>query len=388
MANPCLLLLLLPIVLTVAPSTATLHPQPPEPRWRPTPRVVPPGRQLHPRDSSAPRRVVPLGRRPRPPGSSALQRPPPPPPPPTQPPPPGSCDPDTPTLPCGYQAWPAMAKADYLWSRVSATPYTPATLPTNAPTATELAQLANSSFDALSFTHRGDEMIVGRRKVIHPFGVVARAQLDLPPGSPYTGVLRCGGLGLIRLSWTSFNPSAVVPSIALKILIDGRPSVNFHALHDPAGQGTNQNFFLNPVSNIFPPTSQNIVADAFDAAIASLPGGVNDRPELRSLLGLWEQASISTNGQPEQNVVAPYQIQFVPTPQITASQADNGDHSQDFRTKLSAIPERTVLYTVVAYKKGSTNGLTIGRVVQTSPFIASKYGDEELYFQHASKRWH
>ncbi|OWA51457.1 hypothetical protein BV898_15938 [Hypsibius exemplaris] len=321
---------------------------------------------------------------------------------------PGQCDPADGTLPCGYTTWSARAKQDFLWRRVSEKPYTPQTLPQTGPSSKELEQLVNTTFLALVFTHRGDETIVGRKKLVHPFGVVAKVRLEMFPSqvSDYTGLFQTGGIGLARLSWSNFNPAAVVPSMAMKILIDGKESRNFHALHDPLSQGSNQSFFLKPMSNIFPVgatklfgigpqtraaaliVNEETIGKAFADCIKLLPGGLLDRPEVRSNVGLFEQASITPTGYVlSKDVRTPYKVEFMPSPALAATQIDNGDRSRDHRTVLSTIPQGTELYTVVLSRSPGSPGVTLGRVYTTSPFVSSQYGDERLHFQHASKRW-
>ena len=138
-----------------------------------------------------------------------------------------------------------------------------------------------------------------------------------------------------------------------------------------------------------PIVTEATIGVAFDKALTLLPGpGAADRPEARNNLGLREQASVTLTGVMESTVVAPYRVEFMPTPTLTASQPNAEDFSRDFRTVLSTIPAGTTLYNIVLFPdQNAPNGTVAGRIVTTTPLVASQYGDERLYFRHASKRF-
>lgn len=80
-------------------------------------------------------------------------------------------------------------------------------------------------------------------------------------------------------------------------------------------------------------------------------------------------------------MVAPYRITFIPNQALGWSSSA----PEDFRLKLAAIPTGTVLYTVALGKPASSNVFNeefIGEVITEGPFVASKYGDKSLLFQH------
>ena len=87
-----------------------------------------------------------------------------------------------------------------------------------------------------------------------------------------------------------------------------------------------------------------------------------------------------------QKVFAPYKVTFTPNGEISW----NPNTKNDFRVDLDRIPERegTVLYTVSARRTRTSGDEPLGELVLRSKFVASQYGDETLFFQHASKRWH
>jgi len=187
-----------------------------------------------------------------------------------------------------------------------------------------------------------------------------------------------------------------MPGVGLKLLIDGSQSQNFHLMNNLEGQGPDRNWFLKGVSNVYPnPTSFAIkaIGKIFDAGVAMLPGGLNDRPETANTLGLYEQASVTSDGKAVAKVVAPWKIQLVPNQQVLDWQKthnaalDPSAAPEDFRTFLGAIPTGSAIYDVMAQRSQDAKADYIGRLVTRSQFVASKYGDEKLYLQHAHKRW-
>lgn len=101
-------------------------------------------------------------------------------------------------------------------------------------------------------------------------------------------------------------------------------------------------------------------------------------------------ASVLQGNVPEK-VVAPYRITFIPNPALAYSP----DAPEDFRLKLANVTAGSVLYTVALSKPNFSmftiqNGLqftlgpnqVIGEVVSEGAFIASKYADRNLHFQH------
>ena len=102
-----------------------------------------------------------------------------------------------------------------------------------------------------SLTTPGDELPTGRRKLIHPVGVVGRVEWRDRGGHPYTGIFKGGAKhGIVRLGHslvprpgkatdTVGNPR---PGMGLKLLRDGRDSANVLAVISLSGQQS-WNFF-------------------------------------------------------------------------------------------------------------------------------------------------
>src|SRR5438105_4955936 len=93
--------------------------------------------------------------------------------------------------PTGYQEDGAWQKRQQLWSQVIADRYDGA-LPDDWPSRDDLVQaLGNTCFNSRSMLHASDYFPVGRRRLLHTFGSVARVSL-VPSGSAgaYPGLLR------------------------------------------------------------------------------------------------------------------------------------------------------------------------------------------------------
>jgi len=296
------------------------------------------------------------------------------------------------SLPADYQQRSARVKQEFLWKRIQQTAFTRDNM--NTVPHADKANLTNIHFLLKSFTHVGDEVPEGRQKLSHQFAAVAKVQLQIFANSPYTGVLAPGGasIAILRLSVAKYDdPLYMSPGFALKILIDGKPSVNMHSFFSSEGQSLpDNNYFRTTLTQVVPePFTPTLLylGKFFNQTLELLPPAP-DRPENNKVLGMTEFASIYPNrGEPVPigDVVAPYKVEWVPNPLLTAKSENRT--GTDFRLQLLDIPENTVLYDLVAHRLWDSDGVFIGRVVSRSAFIASQYGDEVLFFQHANKRW-
>ncbi|GAU95326.1 hypothetical protein RvY_06960-2 [Ramazzottius varieornatus] len=291
------------------------------------------------------------------------------------------------TLPPDYQDLTADEKQRLLWKNVVSNPYSLSNLPTNQPSALWVTQLLNPIYDRPSFVTESDEMPEGRVKIIHTYGSVAKVELRITQNSSFTGIFRSGGIGLARLSLARQNDANFIPAMALKVLVDGRRSQNFHVMNALQGQGLDRNFFSKDFYNVVDDTNSfavNAFIKSSSGPIALLPGSRQDKPEDLGNLGLVEEAAVTSEGAVVENILAPYKVTFVPNGSI----GWDPHTKEDLRVHLDRIPEGTVLYTVCARRTRTSHDELLGELVLQSKFVASPYGDEVLFFQHASKRWH
>ena len=154
------------------------------------------------------------------------------------------------------------------------------------------------------------------------------------------------------------------------------------------GQAPNHNVFHHNLSNILDISGagSSKVASAFAALIPLLPGDALARPISPGNLGMYEHASIHSDGSPVPgHIVAPWEVVFVPNPAL----AIPANSTNDFRVDVSSVVKSgDVIYTVVARRsENSTEFEHVGEIVADSEFIASEYGDRRLHFRHSSAQW-
>lgn len=210
------------------------------------------------------------------------------------------------------------------------------------------------------------------------------------PNSPYTGIYKSGAHGLARLSNQQLEEvGSFVPQMAVKILLDGRPSVNWHVVHDPfQGQGDDGNFCKNPFSNVLSPPPQKGEpaghVKAFIETVSSLPGGLKNQPESALNLPVYEHAGVNVNGSDVSgHMIAPYEMIWKPNPAV----GWDLENANDYRVNLAEIPSGSLLYTVYARKTKNAKEEKIGKLITESEFASSKYGDEGIFYRHSHKRW-
>merc|ERR1740121_92696 len=231
----------------------------------------------------------------------------------------------------------------------------------------------------------------------------------------FTGMFQDGtDYGVLRLSivadWTKpckggtdFNfKGCFKPSMALKMLRDGDFSSNLVAQVN-LGDGVGQDFnFFNHTQGTWLPTpwglGARIVKELFSYAC--------EQDEIGGV-GLEELASKGSNAkQRRDDIKAPALVYFVPSDQIK-SRFTSAEH--DVRMDFAEIEEGTVLYDVVGvdndpscfvkqrgrptdpvpYQELQDKGCrhsVVGRLVTTSRFVASAWGDRRLFFQHERLR--
>jgi|GEM_PF-2416737 hypothetical protein len=246
----------------------------------------------------------------------------------------------------------------------------PAFPPAKQPSAAHLkAKYLRKTFD-----HRSDKMPKGRRKFIHAFGVVAPIEFRPASAPSFTGLYQSGAIGLLRLSVVD-DPNAIglVPGAAIKLYVDGQASKNILTMHSLEGQGDNRNFFFHTLrTRIAPPKQFSLLrtALAFNHAVP----GANNIP----VAGL---ATVTRDGHKVAKPVAPVRLRLEPTKSVRKKISKNS--KRDFRTDLM-LAKIKVGTTIWRVYEDRTVGPTIhvGDIVLQDRFVASSYGDTELFFQH------
>jgi hypothetical protein len=280
-------------------------------------------------------------------------------------------------LPENYQTLTALQKRTQLWSEIKAKPYSE--LPdvrSGVGIGFILSSLGTFSTLAVSFDHTSDEMPVGRRKIIHPFGTVAAVRWVPTKNHSYTGIFQSGGHGIARLSIAG-DPNLLGNTfgMGLKIFVNKKPSVNLHVMHSLDGQGEDNNFFAHNFTNNIPEPTSLILKP-----LAALFALVQDPP---TYLPVDHFARVNSKGSEVEDFNAPFSLVFKPASDVKGLFDSNSDSDSDFRDDLASLTKGTTLYQVYALRvKSDRKPLLIGSIVLDSLFVASEYADQKLFFQH------
>ncbi|WP_428261190.1 hypothetical protein [Haliangium sp.] len=280
------------------------------------------------------------------------------------------------SLPENYQSLPAVEKLELLWQRVGAAPYPADALPTKPPGGFARRKVFTVRHNRGSFEHIGDEMPPGRAKLVHAFGAVAVVRLEITDEHPYTGLFATGGRALMRTSDAS-GGAVFTPTHALKFLIDGRPSVNVfanQAVHHPP---QDYDLFSRHYANALPAPNRpdtKLVAWAFQRTADALGG----KRLYAVYLPLHNAAEVRADGAEEPAPVVPDRIELHPTGELHLSPTP----SPDWRSELGALAPEVTLFDVRLAGAIDEPAVAVGRLVLERPFVASRYGDESLFFQH------
>ena len=280
------------------------------------------------------------------------------------------------SLPDDYVSLPAARKLDLLWQRVATAPYARDRLPVRPPSLLERRHLFKVGHNRGAFEHDGDEVAGGRDKLIHAHGTVAWVKLDITRPHPYTGLFATGGPALLRVSDAVGGP-VFSPSHALKFPVDGRPSINVFAnqMHHHAKR--DYDVFARAYANSLPtPTTLDgrLVAHAFQRTARAL-GGTR---LYSNYLPLHDAAGQNLDGTTAAQPVVPDRIELHPTGQLHT----NAGGEPDWRLELADIEPGAVLFTVHLAGHIDEPAIECGALRLERRFVASRYGDRQLFFQH------
>lgn len=283
-------------------------------------------------------------------------------------------------LPVNYQKLSSVEKRSLLWQEIESSEYSDEDLPEF----TQLVFLKNAgkalipSFLRKAFTTQSDEMpfeeilftgISYRRpKIIHSFGSSALVKYTPTENHKFTGVFAKETLGLARVS--NAAPLRFTPGIAVKFFVNGAPSVNIHAIHSLTLDQKDCHPFEPEFSNIIPPATGFLKAAAvvFEK-VAKERGGRSNHLTVDHL------AQVNTD-----NPIAPYKIVLKPSQK--AKSLDFNCDGPDYRKVMEELNSGDLLYEVFANAHENGNFEKVGELTLESSFVASKYGDKVLFFQH------
>ena len=284
-------------------------------------------------------------------------------------------------LPSDYQALPRGDKEALLWQKVLESEYSTGALPDEWPGPVDMLKLTSTRHDRVSLDLASDEMPPGRVKLLHRYGSVARFEWRAHAGHGYTGIFRTGGSGLARVSRAVKSLAMGLPGMALKVFIDGRPSVNIFAMPSADRDWTDQNPFSLPYANIIEIGSSRrgqFLRAIFNRLFAGTIRAERARDLQATFLPLDGMTKITPDGADVAEPAHPELVIFEPTAGARLSAA----REPDFRLTLGELEAGTTLLTICAARTRSSPPEPVGELVITSPFVASRYSDEVLFFQH------
>lgn len=278
-------------------------------------------------------------------------------------------------LPTVYNTLAATEKLERLWSEVSADPYPDDSLPRQVPGAWERRKLFSVGFTRASFEHVSDEMPAGRAKLVHAYGTVAKVTINVEDDHGYTGIFATGGAALLRFS--DAKGGGKTPTLALKFMVDGKPSLNFLALpyrhRDPNDRDPLTGVYSNAVA---PPVELDTKAVAF--AFQRTADALGGKRLYAVYLPLHHLAEMDSAGNTVADARVPDRLELWGTAQAREAMVSH----RDWRNSLASLPAGTQLFDLKVSSGIDEPAVDYGTVTLDSSFIASRYGDERLFFQH------
>lgn len=272
--------------------------------------------------------------------------------------------------PLAYKKLSSQEKREYLWSKILESKYK--ILPK-----LEKADILGLLFNSLKpkMDSQSDFSPIDWKKSIHKYATVAKIRF-VPIENQYDGIFAKESLGLLRVSLT-YDPETkgIAPGIALKLFSEIGISKNVSLLTSLDNQGQNYNIFKKPFTNIVKPSS------SISAKIVAY---------------LFKRASKIFNGLSVKHfgTKSPFQIFLMAREEF---QLDS-NKKVDFRKSLSHFTSTGTLFDVYALdlpkridfetfvqipiETKLSSAKKIGELVLDSEFVASQFGDSELFFQH------
>lgn len=279
-------------------------------------------------------------------------------------------------LPDDYQALSGADKLELLWERVSADPYTDDRLPMSAPGVFSRLKLFSVGYNRGSFEHASDELAAGRHKIIHAFGTCAVVRWEFTEEHPYTGIFATGGRALLRIS-DATGGKIFAPSLAFKFMVDGQPSQNVMANQAHYGPARDFDVFNRYYANSLP-APRKLDTKLVDRSFQKTANALGGKRLYSVYLPLHDSAGQNLDGSTVATPVVPDRVELHPTGDVHLTSA----LKPDWRIELRELPADTVLFELRIAASIDDQAEPYGRVVLERPFVASPYGDEQLFFQH------
>ena len=294
-------------------------------------------------------------------------------------------------VPENYSTMKASEKRDFVWEKgIEGFEFNPAEeLP-----AYDDIDVLGMAFGKMKrkMDHYSDFAHTRWKKYIHRRAVVAKVRYIPHQNNSYTGIFNSGAIGLLRASLTyKTEKRGVAPGLALKFFTDGNQSQDVSLLTSLDSQGQDYRFFKETFSNIVVPSKSKkakVIAAIFKRADKNY-----------NLIGLQHFGRINSDGTliDKEESRAPFAIFVKLDSEYEKYFSQVGGH--DVRNDFLAIEEvEQVFLRVYArrvesredYLKLTENKMDflksdareIGVITLESRFVASSFGDDQLFFRH------
>jgi len=236
-------------------------------------------------------------------------------------------------------------------------------------------KFAFESMDATFDTVQDFELPNGRQKLIHARGSVAAVKFvpTAAAKSKYTGLFKGADSCVARLS-TAAKPEddKMAPGMALKCFRNWKQSGNIISMFSLDGQSS-WDYFENEFTNII--EGPQAFALKFLEKVV-----FNRASHCATWLSTKQFAKIDQEGNeiPEDKIKRPIQLWFVPA-DIHFNKAPNHD---DFKNDLATIPVGSKIWEVFGSDTKGGKREKIADIITDSKFVASSFGDNNLFYQH------
>lgn len=299
-------------------------------------------------------------------------------------------------LPPTYRELTAKQKQELLGQRMLAAPYSITRLPKKLRKEVFASPLGRADVPPIDTDEHMFHLERPRVPLFNLYGTAATVTfkpISINPTHSFTGLFHTGAPGIIRFSVIQTRTSSddpFCPCVALKLLVDGQPSVDIIAAGSLHGQWVvdskssmrrpDNNFFANELSTS--PHKHNTLHMLVWPFMPHDSYAYINKAAHWKALGVAEAARVTAKGQilnPDQ-VVTPEKLIF--TPSKAGMQLLDKAAQLDFRAQLAGVPVKSVLYTIHAYIGPNSPAEPLGVIVLESVLTSSKYSDERLAFHH------
>jgi len=221
---------------------------------------------------------------------------------------------------------------------------------------------------------------------------VAKVKFVAEKKTPYTGVFEGAENGIIRLSETDLIDDSIStaanPSIAIKFLRSHVHSANMFGMVSLEGERS-WNFFEKDFTSQLPLKiekddceTQTILRWSARASRHVMSVGSSDTAK-------WKEDGTEIS---DEDINFPFMLRFKPKRGLPETDGNSRFFEQLNENGTNPIPNNTTLFDVYALAKPPKNvrdptsapedEVKIGKIINTTPFTQSLWGDERLFFSH------